>query len=89
MSTRTVPLLQAVAGKCRFADELRVLQPSTSFRASGVATQHPFYGWFCNPTLLSGLRVLQPSTLLRALGFCHPALLLRLRVLQPSTLFRA
>ena len=46
---------------------LRVLQPSTPFRASGFATQHSFKGsGFCNPTLLLGLRVLQPNTPFRA-----------------------
>ena len=38
-----------------------------SFRASGFATQHSFKGsGFCNPTLLLGLRVLQPNTPFRA-----------------------
>ena len=43
---------------------------------------------FCNPTLLLGLRALQPNTLFRGLRFCNPTLLLGIRVLQPSTLFR-
>ena len=29
--------------KCRFADELRVLQPNTPFRAQGFATQHSLW----------------------------------------------
>ena len=32
-SARTVPLLQAVAGKTGISAEFRVLQPSTPFRA--------------------------------------------------------
>ena len=79
VSARTVPLLQAVAGK------------SWNFcRVQGFATQHSFWGLgFCNPTLLLGLKVLQPNIPFRASGFCNSTFLLGLRVLQPNTSFRA
>ena len=79
VSARTVPLLQAAAGK------------SWNFcRVQGFATQHSFWGLgFCNPTLLLGLRVLQPNIPFRASGFCNSTFLLGLRVLQPNTSFRA
>ena len=44
---------------------------------------------FCNPTLLLGLRVLQPNTPIRDLGLCNPTLLFGLKVLQPNTSFKA
>ena len=79
VSGRTVPLLQAVAGK------------SWNFcRVQGFATQHSFWGLgFCNPTLLLGLKVLQPNIPFRASGFCNSTFLLGLRVLQPHTPLRA
>ena len=79
VSARTVPLLQAVAGK------------SWNFcRVQGFATQHSFWGLgFCNPTLLLGLKVLQPNIPFRASGFCNSTFLLGLKVLQPNTSFRA
>ena len=75
VSARTVPLLQAVAGK------------SWNFcRVQGFATQHSFWGLgFCNPTLLLGLKVLQPNIPFRASGFCNSTFLLGLKVLQPNT----
>ena len=79
MSARTVPLLQAVTGK------------SWNFcRVQGFATQHSFWGLgLCNPTLLLGLRVLQPNIPFRASGFYNSTFLLGLKVLQPNTSFRA
>ena len=79
VSARTVPLLQAVAGK------------SWNFcRVQGFATQHSFWGLgFCNPTLLLGLKVLQPNIPFRASGFCNSTFLLGLRVLQLNIPFRA
>ena len=79
VSARTVPLLQAVAGK------------SWNFcRVQGFATQHSFWGLgFCNPTLLLGLKVLQPNIPFRASGFCNSTFLLGLKLLQPNTSFRA
>ena len=56
VSAKTVPLLQAVAGR------------NYNFcRVQGFATQHSFWGLgFCNPRLLLELKVLQSNTPFRA-----------------------
>ena len=90
VSARTVPLLQAVAGK------------KWNFcRVQGFATQQSFWGLgFCNPTLLLGLKVLQPNIPFRAMGVatphffsglecCNPTLRLGFGVLQPNSPFGA
>ena len=68
VKARTVPLLQAVAGK-----NFELLT------SSGL----------CNPTLVLGLRALQPNTFLGLKGSATQHSFFGFRVLQPSTLFGA